>query len=100
MDVKVGDVVHVRGVAESAAEGWVSVNFGDFAHTASGIDIQQTCVVHVEPRPLAVGDKVRELDHHIGEVRAIDGDQVWVLWQSGCRETYLAVNLSRVSSAP
>ena len=59
MDVKVGDVVHVRGTVKRIQ--WDSktlpyqVSFGDGSLHSW---VPTADIVHVEPRPLAVGDEV------------------------------------------
>jgi hypothetical protein len=91
MDVKVGDVVHVRGkVEQSSVFGYPFVAF-DGAGPA--ICVKVADVVHVEPRPLPViciGDKVRKGGNgSTAQVIGRDGDMLWVKWDlDGSRGTW------------
>jgi hypothetical protein len=97
MDIKVGDTVHVKMRVIEA--GPTSVNLerlvgqpGTYAWVA------RSEIVHVDPRPLQVGDKVRVTTgtRERGELIAVDGTEAWVKWPSGCRSTWLLSNLARV----
>ncbi|MPZ19517.1 MAG: hypothetical protein GEV06_16595 [Luteitalea sp.] len=62
-DIEVGDVVHVKGVAAYQSVGGVGnhtagvwlIEFGYGSRAAAPL----SDIVHVEPRPLQVGDRVR-----------------------------------------
>lgn len=55
--VQAGDVVHVRGrVAER--ETGIRVQFNDVDNFGNSLWINPDTIVHVEPRPPAIGDKV------------------------------------------
>ena len=80
MDVKVGDVVHVRGVVESVDPSmfhvWVENSRSIFV-------VSKEDIVHVEPAALKVGDWVYTELSNLGEIKAIIGDFAWVLLDSG-----------------
>lgn len=85
---KVGDVVHVRGVVNQVLSDGIHLD---------GIWFALRDIVHVDPRPLKVGDRVR-----IGAggaralVLAVDGDEAWLKSDVGNRATYRTSGLERV----
>lgn len=74
--VKIGDVVHVRGTVKHVGDGWVNVYFEE-QHKERWLKVPAGLITHVEPRPLAVGDKVshRSLEW---TVNGVDGDALWI----------------------
>jgi hypothetical protein len=92
-EIRVGDVVHVRGeVVEVMAGGAIRIRdrLGP-----SNYDLRD--IVHVEPRPLRAGDKVRPGPGHpsrgiAGEIIAIAGEYAWVE-----SELYPAPNTCRLA---
>jgi hypothetical protein len=85
IDVKVGDVVHVRGTVHDVSSDSVDVGFilkkGTYYRW---VDLDN--VVHLEPPPIKVGDRVR---HQVSAdwadwrsadwtVLAIDGEMLWI----------------------
>lgn len=91
--LNVGDVVHVRGVVTErplSDDPYVSVNF-PFAGSGTTCHVRATDIVHVEPRALQVGDKVKRktiggitLDDDpaqpVGELLAVIGQWTMVQW--------------------
>lgn len=94
-DIRVGDVVHVRGtILQSDFDGrlWF---------TAGGVCgwVRPSTIVHVEPRPLAVGDKVVYSDGYgsgLAKIVTIVGDKAWVQTVSDLDVVRPVVNLRRV----
>jgi hypothetical protein len=91
IEVKVGDVVHVRGTVDrmNHAANCIDVSFGAFPAVAPYSHwIRADCIVHVEPPPIKVGDRV-----HAGNptvvytIKAIDGDAAW-LWSDATQGHY------------
>jgi hypothetical protein len=82
MEVKVGDVVHVRAkVIRLGTPSHRVAELLDGSFDAFGfLHIDCDDIVHVEQRPLQVGDRVRDPDRSFvkGEVVAIKGDDVCV----------------------
>jgi hypothetical protein len=81
-DIKVGDVVHVRGFVESGGTGYdrsvTRVRFADDARYPSTY-VPTASVAHVEPRQIQVGDTVTwgtRFNNFI--VCSIDGDEATV----------------------
>lgn len=89
--IKVGDIVHVRariicGLDEDGQYEVQSASEGVGTGYVPAADI-----VHVEPRPLQVGDKVKHKRVEyvaVGEVRAVEGDSVWVRWPGDAMSTW------------
>lgn len=94
MDIKVGDVVHVRATVVRAADEdgevrvWVNRRLG----TAQQLFIAASEIVHVEPRPLQVGDQCRVFGHLV-KIACLGGDSAWVQYLD---ESYGTVHLSKV----
>lgn len=62
-NIKVGDVVHVRLhvvslTANKTGEYWLHLNPGEPGDVDHGIYLTEDNIIHIEPRPLKVGDKV------------------------------------------
>jgi hypothetical protein len=53
-------------------------------------------IVHIEPRPLKVGDRVRTDLSGDGDILAIDGNDAW-LRMGACRATFPLSDLTRVA---
>ena len=84
MDVKVGDVVHVQGTVTHVGDGWANVHFDGNHARESWTKLSKFSIVHVEPRPLAVGDKVTYLrEMRVGTVVYIHRDWAWVDYEPG-----------------
>ena len=110
MDVKVGDVVHVRGTVLSLdpckdgfpEEQYATVKF--FEDDSGNLEIRYTDIVYVEPRPLAVGDEVRVSGYNSGcgaIILAIDGDEAWLKWKHNTsRFIAKLIQLTRVNLVP
>lgn len=80
-DVKVGDVVHVRGIAMDNHKLYPAVRFEGVSHD---IDVRAVDIVHVETRPLQVGDVVTwGMKQLTGRILATDNDSAWVKIESG-----------------
>jgi hypothetical protein len=92
-NIQVGDVVHVRATVRKCDDGCGHVRLDEF-HPLSAI-------VHIEPRPLKVGDRVRPPNHSTNWcVLAIDGDMAWCkALVGGGRCQFLASALTRIPSA-
>lgn len=83
---KVGDVIHVKatvypdgsGLHKHSLKILIDPEFGAFY-------VPVSTVVHVEPRPLAVGDKVRCVlaKNSRGEIKGAYGSKIWVLFEIG-----------------
>ena len=86
MDIKKGDVVHVRGTVQSVYKDAATVEFNHHLVRGPGYYLLMgfTDIVHVEPRPLAVGDEVEfiKVPWHEntkgGTLLCIDGGVGWV----------------------
>lgn len=69
-----------------------------FAETDSAW-ITRADILSVEPRPLAVGDRVNIKMHRdsirLGQIVAIDGPDAWVLTHDGVRSTFSITALER-----
>lgn len=96
MDVKVGDVVHVRGVVQY----WTvdGAPMMGFAEQPDIIRVGLSSIVHVEPRSLKVGDTVRFIRFKNGtpggqKIVAIAGDDAWLEWPEGSHMTAKLVDL-------
>lgn len=97
VEVKAGDFVHVRmHVLHKAAQSTWKCG----ARHGNTILIQEEDIVHVEPRPIKVGDKVRApaLDaYDLFKVVHIDDEQCWI---RGVRGTNYVMGLSDLHHAP
>jgi hypothetical protein len=73
---KVGDVVHVRGtVTIEFGDGDLAVQFTDSEGDTMSWAVRPTDIVHIEPRPLKVGDRVTwGTKIYDGELIAIRGE--------------------------
>lgn len=81
---QVGDVVHVRGEVtnDPNSDGNIPVRF--VPNTYSSFYVTPSAIVHIEPRPLKVGDRVRvEQESRNGMILAIDGKEAWIGWLEG-----------------
>ena len=93
--LKAGDVVLVRATVQEPRSagryGWMEVC------GISGVPIRHEHIVSVEPRPLAVGEKVsiRGCSGKIGEIRALDGNDAWVLFEDERRLGFDLTDLVR-----
>ena len=81
--VKAGDVVHVRAVVIQEIEGGNSLLIGcnetsQYENTSARAVVSRDTIVHVEPRALQVGDKVRDSEGDVAEIVAIRRDEVWI----------------------
>jgi hypothetical protein len=96
-NIQVGDVVHVRGVVEGFHGLRLSVRWSNGDLSISTKDD----IVHIEPRQLKVGDRVRPPNHSTNWcVLAIDGDMAWCkALVGGGRCQFLASALTRIPSA-
>lgn len=96
MDVKVGDTVHVRGVVEHLRNSELTVRFkccprGGETERHHFAPVAPPEIVHVEPRPLVVGDKVTRKQAHpmsedggarqVGGILGIMDEYAWVFWR-------------------
>lgn len=86
LDVKVGDVVHVRGtVVEPPLDGALSCDF----EGAGRWFVRSDSIVHVEPRPLQVGDRVTyPWKDFTGTILAIGAEHAWIKRSDGVFETH------------
>lgn len=92
---KVGDVVHVKlQIVEVSAYGWIGAKDSD----GDTLGISRADIVHIEPAPLKVGDRVfTAFDVSIiGKVLCIEGDCAWVKWPSYL-DTHHISDLTRIS---
>jgi len=101
MDVKVGDVVHVRMYVKDAGRYSKSI---DAIVDGQEVTVPISAIVHVEPRPLAVGDEVRVSGYNSGcgaIILAIDGDEAWLKWKHNTSR-FIAelIQLTRVNLVP
>ena len=79
MDIKVGDIVHVRMVVTGEAVlGQPEVRAFSRTSPWDTRYIDKEDVVHVEPRPFKVGDVVTFGLRSDCRILAIDGDQAWL----------------------
>lgn len=80
MKVKVGDVVHVRATVTHASDAEIGLSVGNF----NAIWLPSEVIVHVEPRTIKVGDRVRpKAGGTPGEVMSMDCNFCWVRWSGG-----------------
>lgn len=96
MDCKIGDVVHVRGKISDldTSDPSASILFHvEFAGGGPGYWASKGDIVHVEPRPLALGDTVRH-ESCGWVVKGMEGDNLWL--RRGYDGTYKAVFRSEV----
>lgn len=88
----VGDIVHVRGeVTEMRAGMWHI----EFDNVAGPLWVISSSIVHIEPRPLAVGDYVGLAAGLRGTIKAIDGAVAWVCNGHECYVTLKLNELAR-----
>ena len=102
MDVKVGDVVHVRGVVtheigltQDDPTSLFTVGFED----CTSARVWGSEIIHVEPappKPLQVGDRVTHKGKQVGTLRAINGDYVWVDVDNFAPMTWRLRNTTRI----
>lgn len=72
---------------------------GKTAFTTNECVIPVSAVVSILPRPLEAGDRVRlpnPMFHQVGVLLAIDGEECWVRWDDGARNTQDLSDLQRV----
>jgi hypothetical protein len=74
MDLKVGDIVHIKGRVLGIGPAVAEVEFNFARHSFL---INRTEITHHEPAPLKVGDMVLSKDGNIGQIRYIEDD--WAL---------------------
>lgn len=94
--IKVGDVVHVRGKVMPRDHGTHNVNIG-FLNDLGGRSqmlVSRNEILHVEPRPLQVGEKVRA-SGMTATIRALDANYAWLCFG----ETYGTYTLDQVVRA-
>ncbi len=101
MGARVGDTVHISGVVSKVDLAPLhTCLYGVYIPTSGQyLSFNDKDIVHVEPRKLAVGDHVSLpglSQRSDGVIRAIDGDDAWVLWSNGARAAYRLEVLLRV----
>lgn len=74
MKCEIGDTVHVRGVVVHKDDSALSLRI---SIGSKGLWLPPEIIVHVEPRPFKVGDRVKWL-LQIGEILCIDGSVAWI----------------------
>jgi hypothetical protein len=83
----VGDIVHVRakviGIDRDDSIQVIYSVHGVFEWSCSRAWVENSSIVHIEPRPLAVGDRIGP---H-GVIKAIDGEWAWVKYGDDCHST-------------
>ena len=94
MDIKVGDIVHIRGrvLHLSNTPQYVSYIGCAIGEASSPIWIPKSEIIHVEPRPLKVGDNVKFGGGH-GNIRAIEDGVAWVRSKDGHYTTCILTEL-------
>lgn len=100
MDVKIGDVVHVRRTitqitgTENRHQKITHFNIGT-SQTEYWVPVED--IIYVEPRrPLEIGDTVHVANFTVPYViKAIDGDEAWLWSQSGHHYTVNIATLHR-----
>ena len=93
---KVGDVVHVRmTIARVHPHG----RFNGIDRDGDGVpNILVADIVHIEPAPLRVGDRVFGPSMtKAGTIKCIDDDQVAIRWDDGSRGWWHLSDLTRIS---
>jgi hypothetical protein len=92
-----GDTVLVRGVVrddEIMRGPNVTIDFGVFGVTPT----RASSIVSIEPRPLQVGDRVRNKASEQGVVLALHEQRAWVQFQyEHVPQTYHVSNIERVA---
>lgn len=78
IQAKVGDVIHARGTLTAVGGMFSSVEFN--VPGGASLNVRNDDIVHVEPQPLKVGDRVRSKDGSsiCGPIIAIDKAHAWV----------------------
>lgn len=101
--IKVGDEVTVRGVCARAAymvghrNDSIYIDFPAVTALANTAWIDADRIVSHTPRPVAIGDKVRERPNgQHGEVLGLHGVQAWVRWGVNDFATTYAEGLERL----
>lgn len=96
-DIKVGDTVHVK--ADVSALGDKEFTEVRFASRFGGWLgwVKNADIVHVEPRPIKAGDKVRLCgENRIYEVMGVCGGYLWVTFESQAPFTVAANRVTGV----
>ena len=98
----VGDIVHVRGKVINVSRGDESVHLIEFQEQCSKFQervsrawVRDSDIVHIELRPLAVGDYVGLAAGLRGTIKAIDGAVAWVCHGHECYVTLKLNELAR-----
>jgi hypothetical protein len=100
---KVGDVVHVRAVVAGAVdhdgELYVKVERQEESHHWPYQYVDVRSIVHIEPAPLKVGDRVQlKNSTYTAKVLCIDGDSGWIKYDlDGRHGTVNIYDLTRIS---
>lgn len=78
MKAQVGDIVHVSGTVTKVPPTTVEGGFYTIRVIGAVLYASERDFVHVEPKPIRVGDKgvVRDLDG-VSEVIGVDGSDIW-----------------------
>jgi hypothetical protein len=99
MDIKVGDIVHIRGRVLHLSNTPQYVNYIGCAigEPSSPIWIPKSEIIHVEPCPLKVGDRVITDFGYFGTILAINDDVAWIKFEIG---VYTTRKLSELRHAP
>lgn len=94
--IKVGDIVHVRARVTNIAGLFPKVAFKEDEAMVGDEEI-----IHVEPRPIKVGDRVRNGgDDTEYVVLAISDDRAWIKHNTYLWKTVLLANLTRIDGDP
>ena len=98
IDVKIGDVVHVAGrvVSLDNEEIQIDVPAKRPSERTWSVWVGPSQILHVEPRPVEVGDQVEWNGTTQCVVRAIEGEEAWVLRPDG---THFTANVSLLEHA-
>lgn len=98
LDIKYGDVVHIRGQVISRTDHTADVRIHNGQRF---ICVDRVAIVHVEPSPIRVGDTVvcKGMTHdtsNTGKVVAVHCGRAWVVWNKGGDGTPFLADLERV----
>jgi hypothetical protein len=95
-DLIPGAAIHVRGTLLARSdENAVHIRLGRASNSFQGI-VPIADIVHVDPRPVATGDRIRHVDDRKGIVLAIHEDEAWIrLDDSSYNVTVKLSNLRR-----
>jgi hypothetical protein len=95
---KVGDGVHVKlQIVEVGTYGWIGVKNS----AGDTLGISRPDIVHIEPAPLKVGDRVKiNNSSYKATISCIEGDAAWIKYDwTGTYGTVALSDLTRIEAS-